>query len=109
MSQNSTLFIVEDDAIVRDSLKQLANSSNIPTESYSSADEFMLHYQPEQPGCLILDMQLPGTSKKIKPIKLPAAFEFLEKPCNGVELLRVVKNAFLKSDKPPCTTPLFGS
>ena len=84
MSQNSTLFIVEDDAIVRDSLKQLANSSNIPTESYSSADEFMLHYQPEQPGCLILDMQLPGTSKKIKPIKLPAADYFFNRVCRRI-------------------------
>ncbi|PHS15811.1 MAG: DNA-binding response regulator [Blastopirellula sp.] len=125
MSLTSTLYIVEDDAVVRDSLVQLATSANISTESFSSADEFMLHYLPNQSGCLVLDMQLPGTNgltlqKKLMetnchlpiifltgfadvPLSVEAmkqgAFEFLEKPCNGVELLRVVQSAFLKSQE----------
>lgn len=63
------VFIVDDDASVRDALAWLLRSRHLPSQSFESADAFlaMLHqspgrWQPQQPGCLLLDVRMPGTS-----------------------------------------------
>lgn len=58
----STVFIVDDDEAVRDSLRLLLNSLGLPTVVHGSAMEFLAGYDPEQPGCAVLDVRMPGMS-----------------------------------------------
>ena len=55
-----TVFIVDDDAAMRDALHTLLNSVGMKTALYASADEFLAAYRPAQPGCLVLDVRMPG-------------------------------------------------
>lgn len=62
MSIEPTVFIVDDDAEVRDALKLLMESVGLPAETYSSAQEFLSRFDPTRPGCLVLDIRMPGMS-----------------------------------------------
>jgi len=55
-----TVFIVDDDEAVRDSLALLMKSVALASQSYASADEFLSSYDSECPGCLVLDIRMPG-------------------------------------------------
>lgn len=55
-----TVFIVEDDEAVRDSLRLMLESLGHIVASYGRADEFLEAYDPELPGCLVLDIRMPG-------------------------------------------------
>jgi two-component system response regulator FixJ len=57
-----TIFIVDDDAAVRDALKLLLRSVGQAVETYASAQEFLDAYSEERPGCLVLDIRMPGMS-----------------------------------------------
>ncbi len=57
-----TVFIVDDDAAVRDSLGLLLRSVGMVSEAYASADAFLASFDPARPGCLVLDVRMPGTS-----------------------------------------------
>ena len=57
-----TVFVVDDDADLRESLGWLLESAGLRFKSYASAQEFLTHYKPEEPGCLLLDVRLPGLS-----------------------------------------------
>jgi len=57
---NPVVFIVDDDAAMRDALGVLLRTAGFKTQSFSSADEFLQVYSPSQPGCLILDVRMPG-------------------------------------------------
>ena len=57
-----TVYVVDDDPAARDSLRKLLKSVNLPAETYASADEFLERYDPARPGCLILDVRMPGMS-----------------------------------------------
>jgi FixJ family two-component response regulator len=61
-AQSPTVFIVDDDAAVRDSLRVLAKSVGLAATVHVSAQEFLASYDPQQPGCLILDVRMPGMS-----------------------------------------------
>ncbi|MDP2153917.1 MAG: response regulator [Methylotenera sp.] len=54
-----TVFVVDDDKEMRNSLRRLLMTMHLNVELYSSAQEFMEHYKPEWPGCIILDMRMP--------------------------------------------------
>jgi two-component system response regulator FixJ len=56
------VFIVDDDAAVRDSLGLLLRSVGLIHESHSSASDFLETYDPARPGCLVLDVRMPGMS-----------------------------------------------
>jgi len=58
----AVVFIVDDDDAVRESLEFLMKSIDQPAESFSSAKEFLNAYQAEKPGCLLLDIRMPGMS-----------------------------------------------
>jgi two-component system response regulator FixJ len=58
----STIFIVDDNAAVRDSLQLLLRLSGNPVESFASAAEFLAVYREDRPGCLLLDIRMPGMS-----------------------------------------------
>ncbi|MDH3401269.1 MAG: response regulator transcription factor [Chromatiales bacterium] len=57
-----TVFIVDDDEPVRDSLKMLMRSVGLSAETFSGAAEFLEAYDPDRPGCLVLDIRMPGMS-----------------------------------------------
>jgi len=54
--------IVDDDVAVRTALSRLLGASGIRTRTYASAREFLNSLVSETPGCLILDLQMPGMS-----------------------------------------------
>lgn len=116
----ATVFVVDDDAAVRKSLSRLLKSAGYRTESFASADEF-LHFWSGNPlpGCVLLDLSLPGlnglqlqqklqSSAHAIPIifitghgDIPAtvtamkagAVDFFSKPFNDEDLLRAVREA----------------
>jgi len=57
-----TVFIVDDDADVRESLQELLESVGLHAQSFGSAREFLAVNRGEGPSCLILDVRLPGIS-----------------------------------------------
>lgn len=58
----ATVFVVDDDEAVRDSLALLLRSVELAVATFSNAHEFLDSYDPAAPGCLILDVRLPGMS-----------------------------------------------
>ncbi|VAW60101.1 hypothetical protein MNBD_GAMMA08-1911 [hydrothermal vent metagenome] len=114
-----TIFIVDDDPAMRDSLSWLIETIGYPVKVFASAQEFLDGYQHHEPGCLILDVRLPGMSgiqlqqrMKIENITLPViiisghgdvpmavkamqqgAIVFLEKPFRDQELLDNIQEA----------------
>ncbi len=57
-----TVFIVDDDDEVRDSLEDLVDSVGLKAEIFASAQEFLAAYDPLRAGCLVLDIRMPGMS-----------------------------------------------
>ena len=55
-----TIFIVDDDDAVRDSLRALLESYGFEVEDFASGSEFLAHYTSGFRGCLLLDMHLPA-------------------------------------------------
>lgn len=119
MSNESTVFIVEDDTAVRESLGLLLGLSGYRTSAFSAAEEFLRVYQPSWAGCLLLDVKMPGMSgldlqSKLQElgIALPVimmtahgdvptvrtalksgAVDFLEKPVDPEALLKTIRAA----------------
>lgn len=60
--QTATVFVVDDDEGVRNSLRFLLKSVGLATQTVASASEFLDSYKPNQPGCLVLDVRMPGMS-----------------------------------------------
>jgi RNA polymerase sigma factor (sigma-70 family) len=58
----STVFVVDDDAAVREALRDLIDSVGLRVELFGSAGEFLQRKLPHLPSCLILDVRLPGKS-----------------------------------------------
>jgi two-component system response regulator DctR len=68
-TEDALVFIVDDDASVREALAWLLRSRRLPSQSFQNADAFAdflktgdLPWQPSQPGCLLLDVRMPGMS-----------------------------------------------
>ena len=124
MMVNPTVFIIDDDTAVRDSLRYLLESDNLEVEDFSSAEDFLKLYSPYRVGCLLLDVRMPGMGgiklleklaerKFFLPIIIitghgdvplavrsikSGAFDFLEKPFNTEDVLARV-NAGIALDK----------
>lgn len=113
----SLVYLVDDDAAIRDALTWLLRSRGIQSSAWSSAEAFIKDYRPEMSGCLILDIRMTGmtgselyeqllaqgcampviflTGHGDVPLAVKAlkrgAFDFIEKPGNDNELVdRVV-------------------
>ncbi len=119
MTQTATVYVVDDDPAVRDSLRWLIESLQYPVETFGSAQTFLDSYSPVKQGCLVLDVRLPGMSglqlqKKLSEdgIDLPTviitghgdvplavralqagALHFLEKPFHDQDVLDCVQEA----------------
>jgi FixJ family two-component response regulator len=59
---HSLVYVVDDDASLRDSLSSLFRSVGLQVETFETADEFLQFDRPETPSCLVLDVRLPGLS-----------------------------------------------
>ena len=118
-----TVFIVDDDAAFRDSLCWLLESAGHRVAAYPAAAAFLAAHDPHQPGCLVLDIRMPGMNGlelqdelQRRVISIPIIFvtghgdvpmavsaikkgaaEFIEKPFNDQTFLRLVEKA-LKLD-----------
>lgn len=57
-----TVFIVDDDPAIRKSLRWLIESVGLKVQTYELANEFLESYVPDAPGCLVLDVRIPGMS-----------------------------------------------
>ena len=62
MHDEPTVYIVDDDQLARDSVRVLVRSLNLKAETFSSAEEFLHHYDPDCAGCLVTDLQMLGMS-----------------------------------------------
>ena len=62
MSERAVVFVVDDDPSMRRSLEALLRSVGLDVRLFSSAQEFMQAERPDAPGCLVLDVRLPGMS-----------------------------------------------
>lgn len=56
------VFVVDDDPSIQDALTSLLRSVGLRVETFGSAREFLTRQHPEAPGCLVLDVRLPGLS-----------------------------------------------
>jgi FixJ family two-component response regulator len=116
------VFVVDDDASVRDAVQRLIASVGLRVQTFGSTSEFLNSKRPEAPACLVLDVRLPGTSglelqrdliqAKVQipiifitghadvPMTVRAmkagAVEFLTKPFRGQELLDAIQEAIAK-------------
>lgn len=62
MPSKPTVFVVDDDPGVLDSIRLLMHSIGLHAETFSSAPEFLEAYDPGRPGCLVLDVRMPAMS-----------------------------------------------
>jgi len=116
------VFVVDDDDAVRDSLRLLLKSAGITCDVSASAHDFLSRYDASQPGCLVLDVRMPGMSGldmqqqlNLRGATIPVifitghgdipmaveamqhgAFDFLQKPFRDQELLDRVQRALMR-------------
>jgi len=62
MTTDATVFVVDDDQAVRESLSRLMESVGQEVATYAGAQEFLDSYDPSRPGCVVLDIRMPGMS-----------------------------------------------
>jgi FixJ family two-component response regulator len=58
----AVVFVVDDDASVREALQRLIRSAGLSVEAFASAEEFLGRVRPDVPSCLVLDLRLPDLS-----------------------------------------------
>ena len=117
------VMVIDDDPSVRESLAHLVRSMGLNVETFASAQEFLTRGRPDGPGCLVLDVTLPGLSgldlqQELARIdaRIPTIFisgqadipmtvramkggavEFLTKPCRDEDLLNAIEQAISHS------------
>jgi FixJ family two-component response regulator len=62
MPDSATVFVVDDDLSLRTALSRLLGSVGLVAETYPTAEDFLQSVEPARPGCLLLDVRMPGTS-----------------------------------------------
>ena len=122
--KEATVFVVDDDDAMRESLTWLIESVGLNVETYASADDFLKSYYPGRPGCVLLDVRMPGMSGlelqghlQQQQVNVPVimitghgdvpmavramkagAIDFIEKPFNDEQLLESIRNALSIDD-----------
>jgi two-component system response regulator FixJ len=120
----AVVFIVDDDDAVRESLEFLMKSIDQPAESYPSAKDFLSAYT-DRPGCLLLDIRMPGMSGielqeelKKRNIRIPIIFitghgdvpmavkaiqngaaDFIQKPFRDQELIDRIREVLVEDSQ----------
>ena len=62
MTDGATVFVIDDDESVRDAVTNLLEAVNLRARAFASTEEFFQLGRPDSPACLVLDVQLPGTT-----------------------------------------------
>ena len=62
LQSTPTVFVIDDDVEVRASIQGLLKAAGLRSESFGTAEEFLNRKEPGGPGCLVLDVSLPGVS-----------------------------------------------
>jgi RNA polymerase sigma factor (sigma-70 family) len=119
MYDDGTVFLIDDDPGVRDSLALLLSLKGLRTQPFASAESFLETYRPEWSGCVLTDLRMPGmtglelqAALHARQVEVPVvvltahgnvataraalkngAFDFLEKPVDDAMLLDVLHNA----------------
>lgn len=62
MIPEPAVYVVDDDLIVRILLEKVFQAADIRVETYASAEDFLVTYSPDNSGCLLLDIMMPGMS-----------------------------------------------
>jgi FixJ family two-component response regulator len=62
MSDRPTVFVVDDDLAMRESVAWMARSAGLAVETFATADQFLAACSPTRPGCLVIDIRMPGMS-----------------------------------------------
>jgi FixJ family two-component response regulator len=119
MSPDQAVFVVDDDAAVRDSMRWLMDSVGLRVEAFDSGEAFLRAITPESSGCVVLDLRMPGlggldvhAQLRERGINLPVIVvsghgdvpiavralksgvaDFVEKPFKDQELLDCVQQA----------------
>ena len=125
MENEPTVFIIDDDPAVRQALTVLVKSMHLLPEAYASAEEFLDTYDAKRPGCMLLDVRMPGigglellerlgTQEVHVPVIVISAFgdvpmvvramksgaaTFLEKPCRDQQLWEAIQDALKWDEK----------
>ena len=60
MTLSGKVYVVDDDESVRSALSRLLRSEGLDVEAFATAEAFLEHPRPDEPGCLVLDVQMPG-------------------------------------------------
>src|SRR5947207_14278077 len=60
MAESGTVFLIDDDAGVRDSLSLLLSLKGLRTLPFANAESFIETYRPEWSGCVLTDLRMPG-------------------------------------------------
>ncbi len=118
-THKQTVFIVDDDDAVRDSIQELLESVGLPAEGHASGQAFLDAFEPGRPGCVVLDVRMAGISGLVVQERLNAlgatlpiimltahgdvsmavkaiqagAVDFLQKPCRDQALLDSINRA----------------
>ncbi len=118
----ATVIVIDDDEAIRQSLKLLFHSVRLPVTLYASAQEFLRSFRADQPGCLVVDVRMPGMSGlelqqelNLRGAMIPVifitghgdismaveamqhgAFDFLPKPFRDQDLLDRIQRAIEK-------------
>src|ERR1700675_1500570 len=61
-ANSPTVFVIDDDDLVRASIQGLLNSVGLRSETFGAAQEFLRRKRPDGPSCLVLDVRLPGVN-----------------------------------------------
>ena len=123
-SQQTNIYIVDDDAPVRQALSRLLRSYGFDVFAFASAQDFLDSVSPDAQGCLILDVRMPGMNglelqEELRssgwelPIVFITAYDepkdrekalangavsFLQKPLNDEILLEVIQSALKRNE-----------
>jgi FixJ family two-component response regulator len=120
LQSSPTVFVIDDDVNVRAAIQGLLKAVGLRSEAFATAEEFLGNKEPDGPGCLVLDVSLPGVGglelqRKLAEagVRIPIIFitghgdipmtvkamksgavEFLTKPFDDENLLNAIQLAF---------------
>src|SRR5579864_7603084 len=121
----ATVYVIDDDEAIRSALRLLLKSVGLSSVALPSAQEFLATYDAHQPGCLVLDVRMPGMSGlelqqqlNMRGAVIPVifitghgdipmaveamqqgAFDFLQKPFRDQDLIDRIQRALAKDQE----------